>query len=324
MLIIWLIVLIVSMVVLIKSSDYFTDSAEKIGFYFGMPLFIVGITIVAIGTSLPELLTSILAVLRNSSEIVVGNVIGSNITNILLVLGAAIVFSKKPIKIGLASLKVDAPILVISAVLLFITLLDRVFTLVEAIIFLACMGLYWYYSYKMVKKSKDHVLNKQLKKEAKELKKETKSKIGFKTWFILILSLVLLYFGAKYTVESVIHLSQILNIGSEIIAASAIALGTSLPELAVSVSAVRKGKPEIAIGNVLGSNIFNTFIVMGVPALIGTLIVPMNMISFGLPVMLVATLLYFLITNDRKINRWEGWMLLIFYVFFIGKLFNLF
>ncbi|MBU3940991.1 MAG: calcium/sodium antiporter [Nanoarchaeota archaeon] len=325
MLIIWLIVLIISMFLLIKAAGYFTDSAEKIGVYFGMPAFIVGVTIVAIGTSLPELLTSILAVLRGSSEIVVGNVIGSNITNILLVLGVAIVFAKKTIKVGHTSFKIDSPILIASAILLFIMLWDRVFTLIEAIIFIICMILYWYYSYYMIKKHKDNILKKELRKEIKEVKSEIKKgSLGAKTWIILILSAALIYLGARFTVESVVNLSLLLGIGTEIIAASVVALGTSLPELTVSVMAMRKNKHEIALGNILGSNIFNTFAVMGIPALFGTLIIPLNMLSFGLPVMLIATLLYFFITNDRKIRKWEGWLLLAFYLIFLFKLFNLF
>ena len=325
MLIIWLIVLVVSMFLLIKSSDYFTDSAEKIGVYLGMPAFIIGVTIVAIGTSLPELITSLISVLRGSSEIVIGNVIGSNITNILLVLGVAIIFAKKTIKVSRTSFKIDSPMLVASAILLFIMLWDKVFTFVEAIIFIICMALYWYYSFRMTKRHRDALLNKELKREVKELKREIKrDPIAFKTWLVLILSTALIYLGARYTVEAVINLSLLLGIGTEIIAASAVALGTSLPELAVSVVAIRKNKPESALGNIIGSNIFNTFAVMGIPALFGSLIIPLNMLSFGLPVMLIATLLYFLITNDKKIRKWEGYLLLGFYLIFLLKLFNLF
>jgi cation:H+ antiporter len=124
-------------------------------------------------------------------------------------------------------------------------------------------------------------------------------------------------------VESVINLSEILNLGKEIIAVSAVAFGTSVPELAVSLTALRKGKPEIAVGNVLGSNIFNTFVVMGVPAFFGALIIPSSILTFGLPIMLMATLLFFFITQAKVITKWEGYMLLLFYVFFIGKLFGL-
>ena len=133
-----------------------------------------------------------------------------------------------------------------------------------------------------------------------------------------------IYIGARYTVESVIELSKILNIGTEIIAMSAVTLGTSLHELMVTVSAVRRGNAEMAVGNILGSNIFNTFAVMGIPALFGALVIPQNIIAFGLPMMIIATLLFFFMTQEREITKWEGYILLLFYVFFIGKLFNLF
>jgi cation:H+ antiporter len=145
-----------------------------------------------------------------------------------------------------------------------------------------------------------------------------------KTLVILATSTIFIYIGARYTIEAVIKLSEFLKIGKEVIAASAIAIGTSLPEMTVSIIAARKGKPEIAIGNVLGSNIFNVFMVMGIPALFGTLIIPKNIVSFGLPILLVATFLFLFMTQDREIRSSEGWLLLIFYVFFIGKLFRLY
>ena len=125
-------------------------------------------------------------------------------------------------------------------------------------------------------------------------------------------------------VEAIIKLSELLNLGKEVIAVSAVAFGTSLPELVVTISAVRKGKPEIAVGNVLGSNIFNAFAVMGIPALIGPLAIPASIITFSLPVMLIATVLFILMMQDRKIANWEGWLLLLFYVFFIVRLFGIF
>ena len=158
------------------------------------------------------------------------------------------------------------------------------------------------------------------KKIRKDLQKE---KLSSKTWGIFIISSIFIFIGAKYTINSVIQLSELLNLGTEIIAISAVALGTSLPELMVSITAARKGKAEIAVGNILGSNIFNTFAVMGIPALFGVLIIPQSILSFGLPLMLAATLLYFFITQDNEITKWEGWMLIMFYAFFVIKLFNL-
>ena len=308
-LLIWIIIFIVSLFILIKASGYFTDSAEKIGLFFDIPDFIVGVTIVAIGTSLPELVTSIIAVSRGSSEIVVGNVVGSNITNIFLVLGIAGIVGKK-IKLTYEIVHVDLPFLLGSAFLLAMTIWDGVFTLPESILCIASMIIYIVYTINTEKKRRDD-----------EIKKEKKP--NWKPFMILVLSSIFIYLGAKYTIESIIQLSEIFQIGKEIIAVSAVALGTSLPELAVVISTARKGKLEMAVGNVLGSNIFNSFAVMGIPAFMGTLTIPNSILTFSLPIMLIATLLYFFITLGKEITKWEGWLLIIFYIFFIGKLFNL-
>lgn len=316
--IIWPVVFIVSLFVLIKASGYFTDSAEKIGIFFGLPAFIVGVTIVAIGTSLPELISSIFAVLKNSSEIVVGNVVGSNIVNIFFILAIAAIVGKK-LKIAYEIIHVDLPILVGSAFLFAVMIWDGIFTLPEALLLILGIVIYFLYTISSVKENKDVEIKKEMK-----AKLRSKKKLDAKTIIILIVSIVFIYIGARYTIESVIKLSEIFNLGKEIIAVSAVALGTSLPELAVSITAARKGKPEIAVGNILGSNIFNTFVVMGVPALFGALIIPQNIITFALPMMLIATLLFFFIAQEKEITRWEGYLLLLFYVYFIGKLFNLF
>jgi cation:H+ antiporter len=312
----WAIILAVSLFVLIKASQYFTESAEKIGLFFGMPIFIVGVTIVAVGTSLPELISSIFAVLENSSEIVVGNVVGSNIANIFLILGITAIIGKR-LKITYEILHVDLPILVASAFLLTVVIWDGTVTLPEAVLLI--LGIIVYFSYTLSLKAK-HKDIRVITGENSE--KIIKKGLDGKIIFILVVSTFFIYAGAKYTVESVINLSEILNLGKEIIAVSAVALGTSLPELAVSLTALRKGKPEIAVGNVLGSNIFNTFVVMGAPAFFGALVVPSSILAFSLPIMLMATLLFLFITQAKVVTKWEGYMLVLFYVFFIGKLFG--
>ncbi len=316
---IWITVFVFSLYVLSKSSDYFSDSAERVGLFLGFSPFIVGVTIVALGTSFPELISSILAVLRNSSEIVIGNVIGSNVTNIFLVLGIAVIVGKR-MKIARELINVDLPLFASSAFLLILMIWDGEFTFFEGIISLLAFAVYLFY---MIKTGKKHTAYKEVKKEELQIKRKEK-KLNSRTIFVLIISLIIVFISASFTIESILKLSAILNIGKEIIAASAVALGTSLPELMVSISAARRGKSEIAVGNILGSNIFNCLIVMGIPALLGTLIIPQSIIFFGIPVLLAATFLYFFATQDKQITRWEGWMLIVFYVFYLGKLFNLF
>jgi len=140
------------MFVLIKASDYFTDSAEKIGIFFGLPAFLIGVTIVSIGTSLPELITSIFAVLNNASEIVVSDVIGSNITNIFLVLGVSAIVGKR-LKIGFEIIRVDLPMLIGSTFLLAITIYDGIFTLPEALLCILGIIIYLTYTVKTEKKT---------------------------------------------------------------------------------------------------------------------------------------------------------------------------
>lgn len=322
-LIFWILIFLVSLFVLVKASDYFTESAENIGIHFGIPAFIVGVTIVAIGTSLPELVTSLIAVFDNSTEIVAGNVIGSNIANIFLILGIAAIIGKK-LKIDYELIHVDLPLLISSAFLLAICVWDGKFTWLEGILCICAFLIYLFYTISTAKS------NKEEKRDIKEeIQKDVKVNLGetrvtWKTWGILALSTVFIYIGAKYTIESVIALSDILNIGKQVIAVSAVALGTSLPELVVTISAAKRGNPEMAVGNVLGSNIFNALIVMGIPSLFSQLTITQDILIFSLPVMIIATLLYYFVTQDKQITKWEGWMLLIFYVVFIGKIFELF
>lgn len=308
----WCGIFVVSLSVLIKASQYFTESAEKIGLMFGISSFIIGVTIVGIGTSLPELITSIVAVVGNSSEIVAGNVFGSNIANIFLILGMASILARR-LKIRYNVLPIDMPILMTSAFFLALTVWDGIFSFGEAILFVICFLVFILYT---ISKGAD-----QGKKNAKD-NQPGQLPFQFRPLLIIMASLVFIYFGAQYTIEAVIKISEILQIGTEVIAVSAVAVGTSLPELAVTISAIRKKNAEMVVGNILGSNIFNAFAVMGIPGLIGELKIPDSLLSFGLPVMLIATVLFLVVLVDRQVTKWEGWMFFIFYAFFIGKIFN--
>ena len=305
---IWSAIFIGSLGVLVKASDYFTKASEKIGKFIGIPSFITGVTIVAIGTSLPELVSSIIAVLKNSSEIVIGNVLGSNITNIFLILGLVGIVGRK-IKISFELIHVDLPFLAGSAFFILVALLDGKFSFLEALLSVIAISIYLFYTISTVKKKEK---NSQSKKE----------KINLSTFLILLVSGFFVYLGAKYTIESVIKLSEILNIAKEVIVASFVALGTSLPELTVSLVAAKKGNSEIAVGNILGSNIFNSFGVMGISGIVGTLLSTKIVLNFLLPISTLATLLYFFITQDKEITKWEGMLLLIFYIFYFVRLFN--
>jgi len=313
----WIAVFVGSLAVLIKSSNYFTISAEKVGLRFGLSPFIIGVTIVAFGTSMPEIITSVIAVLKDSSEIVIGNVVGSNIANIFLVFGLTTIVTKKMTLIH-DTMKTDLLFLVGSALLLVATIWDGTFSWIEGLVCLAGIAGYLFYAAMTKEKHENPDLEKEIEKKA-----DTEEPL-WRVWAALVASAFGIYIGANYTIESIIRLSALLNIGKEVIAVSAVAFGTSLPELVVSVSAARQGKLEIAAGNILGSNVFNALVVMGIPSLLGILIIPRGIIVFSLPMMLLATGLYTYMIYDKRIATWEGWVLVALYVFFIGKSFNFF
>ena len=325
-----LVIFIVSLAILVKASDFFTGAAEKIGIFFGMDPFIVGVTIVAVGTSLPELVSSILAVLQGASEVVVGNVVGSNIANIFLIIGIAGVISTaspgkergRELNIEYDLVSVDLPLFVGSAFLLSLAILDQQFSRVESGIFILGYLIYLFYTLD-TSKPETIATDSATDGATVELAPDKQPTYLFKQIGILVFSSIFIFLGAKYTISSLISLSEILNIGKEIIAVSAVAVGTSLPELIVTINAAMRGNAEIAIGNVLGSNIFNIFMVMGIPGLIGHLSIPESVLFSAVPVLLAGTLLMFFVTQDRKLTSWEGWLFFLFYVWFIATTFNL-
>ncbi|MDJ0725502.1 MAG: calcium/sodium antiporter [Prochloraceae cyanobacterium] len=311
-------IFIVSLFILIKAADYFTLAAQEIGIFFGIKPFIIGVTVVAIGTSLPELVSSVIATLKDSSEIVIGNVIGSNIANICLILGVASIMSARAMVVEYDLLSVDLPLFAGAAFFLAFTIKDLQFTSGEA--FLCLLGLLVYILYTVNSSQADIEANKAEKEQQEKLSKKS---INWQ-FIILVVSAVLIFISANFTIDSIIEISESLGIGKEIIAVSAVAVGTSLPELIVTIKAARLGQPEMAVGNILGSNIFNSFAVMGIPGLARGLVIPESILTDGIPVMLSVTILFFFTTQNNKVTKWEGWLFIIIYLWFIGKTLELF
>ncbi len=302
----WLIVFVVALITLIKASDFFNIAAEDIGLGYKISPFTIGLILLSIGTSLPELLSSIVAVWSDASEVVVGNVIGSNIANIFLVLGLSALIFKTPIVFDFKKIKLDMIFLIISTVFLLLSVLFYVFMWWEGLIGLFLFAIYMYL----------------LKRASSGPRKVSDHKTKKKSFIIFPLSIVLLYVGARYTIDALIVISEILSIGREAIAAGAIAFATSLPELFVSLDAFKKGKHEMAAGNIIGSCIFNTFIVMGIPSLIGSLYVPAVAVNIYLPVMILAiAFLFFVSYKAIPINRWWGGAIFLLYMIFIVLIF---
>ena len=330
MAIIWIIVFIVSLAVLVKSAGWLLSGAERIGLAIGLSPFIVGVTIVGLGTSLPELISSFIAVFEGVPEIVVANAVGSNIANILLVVGLSTVIGRRLV-VTKNLIDLDLPLLAIGTTLMIGVAWDREVTFLESAILLITYGVYFAYTILHrddVKTEEDTELAVFIKKNSAYISKISKKiaeipKIALRDFGLLAAGAIGLFLGAKYLVESVINLSDMFNIGAGVIAITAIAIGTSLPELIVSIRAAVQRKSEIALGNIFGSNLFNMLVVIGLPGLFTTLPLDEKTFSIGLPVMAAATLLFVVSGISRRIHMWEGAFYLILYVFFIGKLFNL-
>lgn len=311
-LILWLVVFVVAIALLVKGSDWFTEGAERLGVRFGVSPFIIGVTVISIGTSLPELASSVAAVLHGEAIIVAGNVIGSNIANILLILGLGAIFAGHlTTKRDLG--KVDIPILFGGTFLLVLMSLNGSFAWYEALILLFGYAVYLHFLFRSGEHI-DETITPAMRKEAKE-------RLLARIILPLLGGGLLIYFGADWTVRSVIAIAELTGVTSAVIATTAVALGTSLPELFVTVMAGLKGKHEIAIGNIVGSNIFNVYGIMGIAGLFGTLPIAGSLLTFALPMLVVATFMFHLVMGNRTITKWEGWTLLLLYAFFIVRIF---
>jgi len=295
-------IFVISLAVLIKSSDVFVDSAEKIGLALGVSPFIIGVTIVAFGTSLPELATSIASVQLGSSEIVIANVVGSNITNILLVVGVVAVVGKG-IDLNYNIMNIDMPMLIASSILMWFTISDGSLNLFEVSLFLIALIVF---------------LTHSIKK--KRVKDDNQPALNPMSFLLLVIGGLLIYFSAEYVIQGLKGIAKIGNVDEAIISSGALALGTSLPELVVSLAAVKRNNHSIAIGNVVGSNIFNTYGVLGVASLFGNLVFPESILTFSAPFMIAITMMFAFVMLTKKVSRWEGYMLLIFYSYYIYNL----
>lgn len=311
--IIWVAVLLASLFFLIKSADYFTEYSEKIGLAFGMSSFIVGATIVAIGTSLPELVSSLFALGAGETSFVVDNIIGSNIANALLILGISGIVAKT-LKMDTSLIDVDLPFFFMSMALFGYFALDSTISLAEGIALLAFFVIFIIYQIRQKPEKEDEDEMKDLT-ENKGRKKDIQKYV-----LIVIASIGVLSVSAKYLIDSILMLSELLNVTSSILTITVVAFGTSLPEILTSVAAVRRGNHGMAIGNVLGSNTFNLLLIAGIPALITPLTIDPGTFAIGLPFLVIATFVAIFVTFDNKVRPWEGAGMLLFYGVFIAKI----
>lgn len=331
MLIFWIIVFILSTAMLVKGADWLIVSAEKIGLALGLSPFIVGVTIVGIGTSFPELISSLVATFKGVTDVVAANAVGSNIANILLIVGISAIIGRRLV-VTKSLIDLDLPLLAISTVLLLGIVWDKQITFGESLLMLATYGIYLLYT--ILHKDTDgaegitEILPSRQERRkhiiVREKEKFTRPKLAVKDFMLLAVGILGLVFGAKYLIDALINLSTILNVATGVIAITAVAVGTSLPELLVSAKAAFRKKSEVALGNIFGSNVFNALVVIGLPGLFRTLSVDSQTFTIGVPVMALATFLFVISGISRRIHIWEGAFYLSVYILFIAKLFNWF
>lgn len=302
----------IALAVLLLAAKFFTNSAEKVGLYWKLPPFIIGVFIIGVGTSLPELVTSILSVTSGNSEIVIGNILGANIANILLITGSVAFINQKDIKLSQDYIFIDLHYLIGAIILFTIIVIDGVVQPLESILGLLAFIVFSFY---MIKGQPDEI-------ESKNEKSKEVSKFPFVEFGIIIFSGVGIFFGADFTVDALSKIAIGFSIPSSIVALTVLSIGTTLPELAVSISAIKEGKAEMAVGNVLGSCIFNLTVIPFLSSLFGTIDVPDTLLSFSLPMMIGSGLFFYLVTQDKKISKWEGILFVIIYILFILKTAN--
>ena len=306
--------LAVGFTMLIKGADFFVDGSSGIASRFGIPQLVVGLTIVAMGTSAPEAAVSISAALKGNAGITIGNVVGSNILNILIILGLTSFLTKKIVPVASSTIKYEMPfMIVITLMLLWMGYVGNQVTRLEGAGLWVVFLLYLFYLLKMAKKGVD----KNSEDDEGEIlgrgrdKKERSMAMLF--WFTIV-GLALIVIGSSVTVDAATAIAGIIGLSERFIGLTIVALGTSLPELFTSVSAARRGNADIAIGNIVGSNIFNILFVVGTSALITPLVFESKFIVDSIVAVVVGVLLWIFSFNGRSLNRVEGGLLLLGYL----------
>jgi len=307
-----IILLIVGFVILIKGADVFVDGASAVARHFKVSKMLIGLTIVSFGTSAPEFAVSCKSLLSGSGDIVFGNVIGSNILNILLILGVSACVHTLTVKNN--TVKKELPITLLITTLLAVLLSDHLFdsslrnafTRSDGVVLLLFFLVFIYYLISMMRN--------KVSDETEEVKMSL-----FKAICFTVVGIISIVLGSNFVVDAATYLASALGVSERMISLTIIALGTSLPELVTSVVATRKGEYDIAIGNVVGSNIFNIGIVIGLPVALFGGVSQLTFNVVDLIVMILAALFLFLFSfRDYKISRREGMIFLILFMIYYG------
>ncbi len=335
--------LIVSLLILVKGADMFLESASKIAKHFGMSEFVVGLTLVSIGTSLPELANAITASITKEPGIIMGNIIGSNIANIGLVLAITLIITTITIK----QYEYEKIFITLLAVLMFsLFASDLQISRYEALIMIALFFVYFRGIFKIKHKHKNQKKffssllelrgllsfsklrelnqarnNSEHGKLPKKFMKEALFYESIREFIILIIGIALIILGSRYTIFSAVDISVFLNVQQSVIAAFIVAIGTTLPELFVNLTGIKKGYKDLVLGNLLGSIVFNSLIIIGIASLINPIKVNIITLRFLIPSMLVfCFLLFVFFKKSQELRRREGILLLFLYILYIAVL----
>lgn len=310
------ILLLVGLFLILSGANFLTDGAAALAKRFNISSLVIGLTIVAFGTSAPELTVSVVSAINGSAELAIGNVVGSNIFNILMIVGVTAVVA--PIRITRGTLTKEIPLAILSSVVVLIcandlflgTGIENVINRADGLLMLCFFLIFLGYTFAIAHNHND------------EESAEIKSLPVWRCVVYIIGGLAALIFGGRLFVDGSSEIARSLGVGESIIGLTLVAMGTSLPELATSVVAALKKNPEIAIGNVIGSNLFNVFFVLGASAAISPL--PLGGITnFDLLYLLGASVLMFFVGKyhkERMITRAEGIVMILAYVIYTGYL----
>ena len=305
-----IILLVVGFVILIKGADWFVDGASAVAGNFKISKMLIGLTIVAFGTSAPEFAVSVKSLISGSGDIVLGNVVGSNILNILLILGASSLVHTLNVKNN--TVKKELPITLLISTLLVVLLSDNLFdsnmtnmiTRSDGITILLFFLVFIYYLISMARNKTEEEVDEKIMK--------LPNAIG-----LTLIGIGCIVLGSNFVVDSASYIARAIGISERMIGLTIVALGTSLPELVTSVTATKKGEYDIAIGNVVGSNIFNIGVVVGLPVMLFGTIPNVTYNPVDLLVMLVSAALLFIFSyNDYKIKKKEGIIFLTLFVIY--------
>jgi len=317
--VVWIILIVLGFILLIKGADFLVEGASNIAKKFHIPEIIIGLTIVSIGTSMPELFVSITSAIEGYPDMAVGNIVGSNIANLLLILGMSSII--RSIKFKRETRLIEIPMcLGISLLFVLLCNLGHDITRFDAGILIVLFVLFIVYTIIMAKKGEEFDKEED---EEKVVDKAKTSKSTIKDVVFLILGAVLLKIGGDLTVNNAVEVAKHFGLSEKLISVTILAVGTSLPELVTSVSAAFKGKSDIAIGNILGSNIFNMLLIIGVSAMIKPIVYNTSY-NLDMIFLIGGTLvlsLFPIIPPKNKMSRGNG---LVYVLIYVGYLISLF